>query len=284
MKKTREILYYSKKETLIKSLNKKKAFVENLLLFLKLHKDGPLFFMNIKGVKFLICFSKILKKSIFYEHLKYHPNRNLKFINVFGTPLITSVARFYREYDEINAYFFENIQIEKIHLSKIYLEESVDELKTYLDEKLILLILKNNPIVGNCWLGIESNPLNNRNFWFQVIFSCFNFMTTVESDSGKIFGCKNFEIFKKKDYLKDSEFEYLRILEKKGNFMYKGNQDNKYTTGINYVSKHYQSSKIKNYLKNISWKNRVFNKKKIHNKNFLFRKKRYHTCSELLVY
>ena len=219
--------YLEKKSNKIYS-KKKKIFLKNLLTFLKLDKNNLVSMIRILGIKFIFRLRKMFTKLTIFKQGKFFPNIDLNYPNYFCSFLTSSIARFYFKRGKTKTCFSEIFQVEKINLCKIYLEESADEIKTHLDEKLILTMIKKNPLIGNCWLGLESNPSVNRNFWFQVIFSCFNFMTTVESHDEKILAFKSFEFSRKKKNIKDSDLEYLHLLGKKDSYLSIESQNKKY--------------------------------------------------------
>jgi len=283
-RKYAEPFFYSEKKFNKISSKKIKLFLKNLLIFLKLDKNNLVSTIRVMGIKFLFGLKKMFTKvTVFKEAKFFHAYDSMDPI-YYCSFLTSSKARFYFKREKIKRCFSEILQIEKILLSKIYLEESADELKTYLDEKLILTMIKNNPLICNCWLGLESNPKIYRNFWFQIIFSCFNFMTTVESHDEKILAFKSFEFSRINKRLKDSDFEYLQFMGKKHSYLSIESQNKKYLNDINFLSKHYQTYKIQGYLNNINWRNRVFKKKILKDQNSLYNAKKNCNGPELFLY
>ena len=62
---------------------------------------------------------------------------------------------------------------------------------------------------------------------------------------------------------RDYEFEYLKFInEKNSNFFNDSSKEKIYKFNLNLVNKYYKSFKVENYLKELEWRNRIFQKNK----------------------
>ena len=88
----------------------------------------------------------------------------------------------------------------------------------------------------------------------------------------------------KKKNIKDSDLEYLHLLGEKDSYLSIESQNKKYSKDINFLSKHYRTYKIQNYLNNMNWRNRVFKKKDLKGWNSSYKGKKNYNGPELFLY
>ena len=219
-KKYRTFFYlYSKKN--YPKIKKRLSVFKNLLDFFKLDKIESTTIHSEAGIKFLLCFKKKLNSEINTKQVDHFRSVILETIYIPKLLELNSIIRFSDKKERLKTSFFKNFIIKKNYLSKIFIEESSDEIKTYLDQSLIRLILEQNPIIARCWLWVKFDSTNNKNFWFHIINSCFSFMTTADSTSGKSLSFKNLSAQIGKPKLKDFEFDHWNSVKKKKNLVFK---------------------------------------------------------------
>ena len=172
----------------------------------------------------------------------------------------------------------------KNYSTKIFIEETSDEIKTYLDENLIELILKQNQLYGRCWLWIKFSPENNKNYWFELINSCFNCMTNNEIRNEKTWAIKNFNSTVEKICNKDYGFEFLKFGGKKNPTCSVYENSKNYLLDSKFISKYIKYPEIYYNLNNLNWRNRIFFKKKISSPWFFYKINKISHCSQLLLF
>jgi hypothetical protein len=235
--------------------------IKNLNFFLRIGKIKRECIKNSLGIKFLTGFFKNLflnnlEKSFPYSILVIEKNNHAqKFFTV------NSLIRFFNSENKIKAIFFKNFPIQKNLPFKISIEESVDEIKIYLDENLIQLAIKYNPFVGRCWLSIKSDSVNNKKFWHQFVDSCFNFMTGISFIQEKPLSQEYIEAPLEKKTTKDHDFEYSRNYENKIKIFLTDDQLINYKIDFKKFETIYKTVENRNYLKKNKWRNRIFTKK-----------------------
>jgi len=270
-----------KKKNKLKSI-KNKNLLENLLVFLKIEKSNHLIVSGGIGIKFLINFRKKIINEIKINQVKQNYIMFLakhSKMRIFTTNLM---ARFIGDNTKIKMFQTQNIINKKDSTAKIYIEESLDEIKTYLEKRLIQLIIKNNPIVGRCWLWIKNSSNNIRDFWFHYLKSCFNFMTGIESSKKKFLTLKNESIKSRNKSFMDYEFEFSTFPPKDYELILN-------CSGLNALGDFKMSKKNSkliaplNYMKNITWRNRFFSSKNIFNSRNSIKNQKMHYKSVLLL-
>lgn len=236
--------------------------IKKLNVFLTIEKKKHLLLKSGTGIKFLIGFRKNLYSSISeYNFAGFFSiiDRNNFIKKIF---ILNSFIRFFSWEDKIKTIFFKNFPIQKNFPIKIFIEESVDEFKIYLDENLIRLAIKNNPFVGKCWLSIKSDPFKNRNFWHQFLDSCFKFMTGIIFSQEKSLFIDYINMSLEKKVFKDLDLENLRN---------PGNRIENFPTYDQLINhdlafgeheKTHKTLENRNYLRGIKWRNRIYSKKK----------------------
>lgn len=278
--KTVFYLYSEKKDSKEK---KKLSILKNLLNFFKLEKIEPIVIKSVIGIKFFLSFKKKLNSEVNTRQADHFRAVLLESINIPKILQLNSIIRFSEKKEMLKTSFFKNFIIKKNYLSKIFIEETSDKIKTYLDENLIRLILEQNPIIGRCWLWVKFDSNNNKKFWFQVINSCFSFMTTVDSTAGKSWPIKNLNTSIRYSNLKDFEFECWKSSEKKKTLFSSYDQLKNYPINSKILGRFYKSFKIEKYLKKINWRNRFFTKKKLLFLNQFQHKKKFSHCTNLIM-
>jgi hypothetical protein len=236
--------------------------IKNLNLFFKIGKIRCELIKNSLGIKFLIRFRKNLflnnlEKSFSYSILVIGENNH---VEKFFT--INSWIRFFNSENKIKTIFFKNFPIQKNLPFKIFIEESVDEIKIYLDENLIQLAIKYNPFVGRCWLSIKSDSVNNKKFWHQFVDSCFSFMTGIAFIQEKPLSQEYIEGPLEKKTTKDHDFEDSRNYENKIKIFLTHDQIINNKIDFKRFETIYKTIENRSYLKKINWRNRIFTKKK----------------------
>jgi len=260
-KKKYRFFFYTKLKKIWSNPVKKCLQFKNLKCFLKIDKCHQNFIKSEIGIKFLLNFrSKLIIKTrannikeIKWSFLNYH-HANARL-------LLNHVIRYTNEKKNLKTNFFKNFPIKKTHSTKIYIEESADQIKTYLDEKLIRLVLKSNPLIGRCWLWVNSTTYNNKKFWYHLINSFFDFMTTIEQNYGGNFPIQDLNMMIKKINAKDYELEFSKLFRKKTTLFESYDQLKIKSIDITFFTGYYKSYTIKRYLKDLTWRNRVFQKK-----------------------
>jgi hypothetical protein len=236
--------------------------MKNLNFFFRIEKIKRELIKNSLGIKFSTGFRKNLflnnlENSFHYSILVIGKNSHVeKFFK------INSLIRFFNSEDRIKTIFFKNFPIQKNLPIKISIEESVDEIKIYLDENLIQLAIKYNPFVGKCWLSIKSDSVNNKKFWHQFVDSCFNFMTGISFIQEKPLSQEYIEAPLEKKLTKDHDFESFRNYENKIKFFLTDDQLINHKVDFKRYETIYKTMENRNYLKKIKWRNRIFTKKK----------------------
>ena len=237
-----------------------KNFIKNLAIFFKKDRSNKIQIKSAKGIRFCLRFYKKLdtgnkikqKKDFNYTIYEFPKKQKILITNSF--------FRFIHKPLNFKKVFFKNYLLKKIYPTKIYIEESADEIKTYLDQKLVQLILDQNPLIACSWLGTRAYPDNNRNFWFDYINSCINFMTNSDSLDKMIWSTKNLMIKKK---YRDIEFKLLTYDNIKSSIFPVHDQMKENYFSLNFFKESYYSLKIQNYLKSIKWRNKIFKKENL---------------------
>ena len=246
-----------------------KNFIKNLAIFFKKDRSNKIQIKSAKGIRFCLRFYKKLdtgnkikqKKDFNYTIYEFPKKQKILITNSF--------FRFIHKPLNFKKVFFKNYLLKKIYPTKIYIEESADEIKTYLDQKLVQLILDQNPLIACSWLGTRAYPDNNRNFWFDYINSCINFMTNSDSLDKMIWSTKNLMIKKK---YRDIEFKLLTYDNIKSSIFPVHDQMKENYFSLNFFKESYYSLNIQNYLKSIKWRNKVFKKENLLFTNRFIRK------------
>lgn len=216
---------------------------------------------NSLGIKFSIGF----RKNLFLNNLeKFFPYFVLMIgknnhVEKFFT--VNSLIRFFNSENKIKTIFFKNFPIQKNLPIKIFIEESVDEIKIYLDENFIQLAIKYNPFVGRCWLSIKSDSINNKKFWHQFVGSCFNFMTGITFNQEKPLSQEYIDAPLEKKTTRDHNFEGSRNYENKIKIFLTDDQLINHKMDLKRFETIYRTMENRNYLKKIKWRNRIFKKK-----------------------
>ena len=237
-----------------------KNFIKNLAIFFKKDRSNKIQIKSAKGIRFCLRFYKKLdtgnkieqKKDLNYTIYEFPKKQKILIINSF--------FRFINKPLKFKKVFFKNYLLKRIYPTKIYIEESADEIKTYLDQKLVQLILDQNPLIACSWLGTRAYPDNNRNFWFDYINSCINFMTNSDSLDKMIWSTKNLMIKKK---YRDIEFKLLTYDNIKSSIFPVHDQMKENYFSLNFFKESYYSLNIQNYLKSIKWRNKIFKKENL---------------------
>jgi len=276
--------FYVRKSRNSYSFSKREKNVKNLNDFLKIDKCDKRFVKSGSGIKFLLNFrSKLIKGTyisiinlIYLSFLRYYCNNKIVLVNSF--------FRYNDQKKKLKTFFLKNFSVKKTYLSKIFIEESADQIKTYLDEKLIRLILKIDRTIGRCWLWVDSTTYNNKKFWYHLIRSFFTFMTTVESVAERPYPIQDLNAMLEKLNIKDFDLEFSKTSEKKTTLFENYDQLKLNPMNFKFFLGHYKSLKIKNYLKNINWRNRLFqNTKTISKVRSVKMKKISHSSYLLLI-
>ena len=250
--------FYIRKSRYSYSFSKREKNVKNLNDFLKIDKCDKRFVKSGSGIRFLLNFRSKLFTEIFISTI------NLIYLSFLGyycnnkIVLVNSFVRYNDQKKKLKTFFLKNFSVKKTYLSKIFIEESSDQIKTYLDEKLIRLILKIDRTIGRCWLWVNSTTYNNKKFWYHLISSFFTFMTTIESVAERPYPIQDLNAMLKKLNIKDYDLEFSKIFEKKTTLFENYDQLKIHPMNFKFLLGYYKSLKIKNYLKNLNWRNRFF--------------------------
>ena len=236
--------------------------IKNLNVFLKINKKKHLLIKNAVGIRFLIEFRKNLSScNLNHNFVGFFLviNRKCCIQKIFT---LTSFIRFLSWGNKIKTIFFKNFPIQKNFPTKIFIEESVDEFRIYLNENLVRLAIKCNSFVGKCWLSVKSDPFKNRKFWHQFLDSCFKFMTgiTVLEEKSLFIDYINMSL-RKKVFL-DYELEKLKDLGNKNENFPIYDQKINHKLDFTENEKIYRTLGDRNYLKRLKWRNRIYTKKK----------------------
>jgi len=237
-----------------------KNFIKNLAIFFKKDRSNRIHITSAKGIKFCLRFYKKLDTGNKIEQKKDLNYTIYEFPKKQKSLIINSFFRFIHKPLKFKKVFFKNYLLKRIYPTKIYIEESADEIKTYLDQKLVQLILDQSPLIACSWLGTKIYPDNNKNFWFDYINSCINFMTNPDAFDKMIWGTKN--LMKKKKY-RDIEFKLSAFENKKSSLFTSYDQIKENYFSLNFSKESYYSLKIQNYLKSIKWRNKIFKKENL---------------------
>ena len=237
-----------------------KNFIKNLAIFFKKDRSNRMHITSAKGIRFCLRFYKKLDTGNKIEQIKGLNYTIYEFPKKQKILIINSFFRFINKPLKFKKVFFKNYLLKRIYPTKIYIEESADEIKTYLDQKLVQLILDQSPLIACSWLGTKIYPDNNKNFWFDYINSCINFMTNPDSFDKMIWSTKN--LMKKKKY-RDIEFKLSAFENKKSSLFTSHDQIKENYFSLNFSKESYYSLKIQNYLKSIKWRNKIFKKENL---------------------
>jgi hypothetical protein len=273
---------YSKKNNQI--LENKAEIFKNLINFFKIGKSKWKSIESVIGIKFSLEFGKQLNTGIAKNQMKLFSSMLSKKSHISRISPINSMIRYNGKKNNLKTFFFKNFVNKKNYSTKIFIEETSDEIKTYLDENLIELILKQNQLYGRCWLWIKFSPENNKNYWFELINSCFNCMTNNEIRNEKTWAIKNLNSSIEKICHKDYEFEFSKFSGKKNTACSCNDNSKNYKSVSRFISKYTQSPEIYYNLINLNWRNRIFFKKKIHSSGFFNNINKISHSSQLLLY
>ena len=273
---------YSKKNNQI--LKNKAEIFKNLINFFKTDKSKWKSIESVIGIKFSLEFGKQLNIGIAKNQMKYFSSMLSKRSHISRISPINSTIRYNGKKNKLKTFFFKNFVYKKNYSTKIFIEETSDEIKTYLDENLIELILKQNQLYGRCWLWIKFSPENNKNYWFELINSCFNCMTNNEIRNEKTWAIKNLNSSVEKICHKDYEFEFSKFGGKKNIACSANDNPKNYPSDSKFISNYTKSPENYYNLINLNWRNRIFFKKKIHSSWFFNKINKISHCSQLLLF
>ena len=257
--------------------------IKQLNVFLRIEKKKNLLIKSAIGIKFLIGSRKNLSSHMLEDNFAGFfsiIDRN-NFIHKIFT--LNSFIRFFNWGNKLKTIFFKNFPIQKNFPTKIFIEESVDEFKIYLDEKFVRLAIKYNPFVGRCWLSIKSDPFKNRNFWHQFLDSCFKFMTGIIFSQEKSLFIDYINMSSEKNVFTDLELKNLRNYGNKIEIFPTYEQLKNHKWAFGEYEKTYKTLENRNYLKEIKWRNRFYTtKKSLFFRRFISKKIKTHFPNLLL--